>query len=78
MKKELYNLLYITFAFLILLLSMYNLQNLQHDEPLVLGTSTDNKFFEDLVSKYPTYIDGWVELGRMDKVYEIDPNYRSN
>lgn len=67
MKKELYNLLYITFAFLILLLSMFNLQNLRQKETQVLGVSTDNKYFEELVTKYPTYIDGWVELGRMDK-----------
>ncbi len=75
MKKELYNLLYITFAFLVLLLSMFNLQNLRQKETQVLGVSTDNKYFEELVTKYPTYIDGWVELGRMDKVYEIDPNF---
>jgi hypothetical protein len=54
---------------------MFNLQNIGQKETRVLGVSTDNKYFEELVTKYPTYIDGWIELGRMDKVYEIDPNF---
>lgn len=78
MKKELNNLLYITFAFLVLLLSMYNIQGLKSKKTEVLGASIDNKYFEELVSKYPTYIDGWIELGKMDKVLEIDPNYILN
>lgn len=76
MAKELNNLLYIIFAVLILLLSIFNLQKLKRKEIVtVLGTETNNLFWEDLVAKHPTYIDGWVELGKMDKVSEIDPNY---
>lgn len=76
MAKELNNLLYIIFAVLILLLSIFNLQKLKRKEIVtVLGTETNNLFWEDLVAKHPTYIDGWVELGRFDKVSEIDPNY---
>lgn len=76
MTKELNNLLYITFAVLILLLSIFNLQKLKRKEIVtVLGTETNNLFWEDFMTSHPTYIDGWIELGRMDKVSEIDPNY---
>lgn len=75
MRKELNNLLYITFAILILLLSISNLQNLKKQEINVLGTKTNNSFWDDFMTKHSTYIDGWIELGRMDKVSEIDPNY---
>lgn len=75
MTKELNNLLYITFAVLILLLSLFNLQNLNKQKVNVLGIKTNNSFWEDFMLKHPTYIDGWIELGRMDKVRQIDPNY---
>lgn len=75
MAKELNNLLYITFAVLILILSIANLQNIKRKETVVLGAKTNNLFWEDFVTKHPTYIDGWIELGKMDKVNEIDPNY---
>jgi len=50
----------------------------------VLGATTviskieleNEKFFwEEFQKINPTYIDGWIELGRLDKVKEIDPNY---
>ncbi|HCR36043.1 hypothetical protein A2130_04370 [Candidatus Woesebacteria bacterium GWC2_33_12] len=75
MRKELNDLLYITFAILIILLSISNLQNLKRREIKVLGAETNTVFWEDFMTKHPTYIDGWIELGRMDKVREIDPNY---
>lgn len=76
MGKELNNLLYITFAVLILLLSIFNLQKLKRNETvMVLGVETNSSFWEDFMTKHPTYIDGWIELGRIDKVRQIDPNY---
>lgn len=46
----------------------------------VLGVATEKKitekeFWEDFVNKNPNYIPGWIELGREDRVREIDPNY---
>lgn len=75
MRKELFNLLYITSAILVVLLSIYNLQNIDNKQVKVLGTETNNLFWEDFMQKNPTYIDGWAELGRMDIVKQIDPNY---
>lgn len=46
----------------------------------VLGAETQevdsrDVFWQNFVSKNPNYIPGWIEIGRMDKVREIDPNY---
>lgn len=84
MQKELFNLLprqrqtclYITSAILVILLSMFNLQNINKKQVKVLGAETNNSFWEDFMQKHSTYIDGWIELGRIDKVNEIDPNYQ--
>ena len=75
MRKELNNLFYITAAILILLLSIFNLQNINKKQIKVLGATIDNSYWEEMVIKHPTYRDGWVELGRMDMVKQIDPNY---
>lgn len=76
MARELNNLFYITFTVLILLLSIFNLQNINKPKNIaVLGANTNNLFWENFVQKHPTYINGWLELGKMDKVNEIDPNY---
>ena len=32
-------------------------------------------FWQDFLNKNPNYIPGWIEIGRWDKVGEIDPNY---
>lgn len=74
-KKELNNLLYITLAILILLLSTLNLSTKPKQEIKVLGVTTDNSYWEKMVIKHPTYRDAWIELGRMDKVKQIDPNF---
>jgi hypothetical protein len=77
-QKELDFLLFTTFSVLILLLTLFNLQNLNIKKPtemVVLGAETNNLFWEDFVAEHPTYIDGWIELDRMDKVKEIDPNF---
>jgi len=77
-KKDLDFLLFATLSVLILLLSIFNLQNINKKtskEIVVLGAETNNLFWEDIMFKHPTYIDGWIELNRMDKVREIDPNF---
>jgi len=84
MKRKLNNLLprqwqtclYISFTILILLLTIINLQKLNRKEIKVLGAETNNSFWEDFMQKNPTYRDGWIELGRMDQVKQIDPNYQ--
>lgn len=75
LQRELINFLYINIAIFILLLSFFNLKYKNKPEIQVLGTKTDNSFWIDFVNKHPTYRDGWIELGRFDKVKEIDPNY---
>ncbi|HLD92548.1 MAG TPA: hypothetical protein VI795_04110 [Patescibacteria group bacterium] len=77
-QKDLDFLLFATFSILILLLTIFNLQNLNTkkiSKIQVLGAETNNLFWEEFMSKHPTYIEGWVELGRIDKVEEIDPNF---
>lgn len=74
-----------TAVLIVLLLTAFNIQNYL-DNKKVLGISasiipenlesvSDRLFWEDMVEKNPNYIPGWIELGRMDKVREIDPNY---
>ena len=76
LSKDLNFLLYITFSILILLLSISNLQNIERKKVVkVLGAETNTYFWEHFMAKHPTYIDGWIELERMDKVEEIDPNF---
>ncbi len=78
MQKELNNLLYINLIIIVLLLSIFNLRSTQKKEVKVLGVKVindDRVYWENLVSKNPTYRDAWVELDRMDKVRQIDPNF---
>lgn len=74
-NKDLQFLLYINIAVIILLLSIFNLSQKPKRETQVLGAETNNSYWEEMVKKHPTYRDAWVELGRMDKVEEIDPNF---
>lgn len=74
-KQDLINLIYINLAILVILLSIFNLQNKKRSTVTVLGASDDLSYWEELVEKHPTYRDAWVELGRMDMVEQIDPNY---
>lgn len=39
--------------------------------------NTDFLFWENFLNKNPNYIPGWIEIGREDKVWSIDPNYFS-
>lgn len=74
--KELEKLLFINLAVLILILSFFNMVNNRQKNVQVLGIKTDNGYWEEIVKKHPTYRDAWVELGRTDKVKEIDPNWK--
>lgn len=76
-SQELQSFLYINFALFILLISFFNLSQIKkRAEVKILGAKTDNSFWIDFVAKHPTYRDGWIELGRIDKIKEIDPNYK--
>lgn len=74
--KELFIYVFLLF---ILLLTSINIGNyLAPKETKVLGSETENKeevFWQDFLNKNPDYIPGWIEMGRTDKVTEIDPNY---
>lgn len=75
-SEDLYTLLYINLAVIILFLTLFNILNMgSKKEVEVLGATTDNSYWEEMVVKHPTYRDAWMELGRMDKVEEIDPNF---
>jgi hypothetical protein len=78
-KKKVQNnleyLLYINIAVVVVLLCLFNIYKPKQQPVQVLGTTKDNSYWEEMVTKHPTYIDAWIELGRIDKVKEIDPNY---
>ena len=65
-------------ALFVLLLTVVNIDNYKAPQK-VLAVETqinsDDKFWEDFLTKNPDYIPGWLEEGRIDKVNEIDPNY---
>ncbi len=74
-------LLIYSFTILVLLLTAFNIQSYTSQEK-VLGTNIESNqkqeeidFWLDFLEKNPTYIPGWIEIGRLDKVKEIDPNY---
>lgn len=68
-------LFFINLTVLVLLLTMFNLSNQHKKTVKVLGAETNNSFWEEMVIKHPTYRDAWMELGRIDKVKQIDPNW---
>lgn len=75
-SDELNTFMYGSCAIFILLLSLFNLQNIKtRRENQVLGTTDNTVFWEELSKKHPTYKDAWIELGRIDKVRQIDPNF---
>jgi hypothetical protein len=67
------------FVILIIILTLLNFSSyLFHSKNNVLGLQVEDKkvqFIEQFLQKNPDYIPGWVEIGRMDKVRELDPNY---
>lgn len=80
-SKDLQFLFFISSTILIILLSILNLEKSHKKVPNVLGAQTfDNneEFWKGFLKKNPEYIDGWLELGEIEKVKEIDPNYFKN
>ena len=74
------NVLFIYFALLaILFLTAVNINSVStQKEDVVLGAKTeitDDVFWKNFLDKNPEYIPGWIEIGRMNKANEIDPNY---
>ncbi|MFZ3301462.1 MAG: hypothetical protein WA152_01965 [Microgenomates group bacterium] len=74
-SNDLQLLLYINLTILVLMLAAFNLSQKTKKTIQVLGAETDSSYWQELVIKHPTYRDAWVELGRMDIVEQIDPNY---
>lgn len=82
-KKNKYLSIYI-FSILIFLLSLININSYLFSNKItpastkVLGAEIANNdaiFWYDFLQKNPTYIPGWLEIGRPDKARAIDPNY---
>lgn len=38
-------------------------------------TQEEERFWREFLAKNPDYIPGWIEIGNLEKVKEIDPNY---
>lgn len=74
--KEIF--IYVFLLFILLLTSINISNHLTPKETKVLGSETENKeevFWQGFLNKNPDYIPGWIEIGRTDRVQEIDPNY---
>jgi hypothetical protein len=71
-------LLMFTAIIFVLLLASTNIRSFLTTKK-VLGIETqinlNEIFWQDFLDKNPNYIPGWIEIGRNDKVKEIDPNY---
>ncbi len=69
--------IYVAIVFILLLASI-NIANFLKPK-VVLGIQTqdssEQKFWQDFLSKNPSYIPGLIETGQIDKAREIDPNY---
>lgn len=63
----------------IILLTFINIKSfLTPPETQVLGAvtqSTPDDFWKEFLSENDNYIPGWIEIGRIDKAAQIDPNY---
>jgi len=62
----------------LLLLSALNIENyLAPKEVLGIEAQEPNndEFWTKFLEENPDYIPGWVELGRWDKVKQVDPNW---
>lgn len=76
--KEIF--IYVAFLF-VLFLTAINISTFLQPKinTKVLGIeTTDNSntdFWKSFLDQHPNYIPGWIEIGRMDKVKRIDPNY---
>ncbi len=64
---------------ILLLLSLLNIRNYFLPKA-VLGIKTQAKslneeFWNEYLKNNPNYVPGWLEIGRVDKALQIDPNY---
>jgi len=71
--------IYVFFLFVLLLTAVNINTFLTPTKVGVLGVHIENTsnydFWKGFLLKHPDYVPGWIELGRLDKVEEIDPNY---
>lgn len=71
-------LVYVFVLFLIFLTSL-NINGyftIKKTRVLAAETQSSTKdFWQDFLSNNQSYIPGWVEIGRIDKASQIDPNY---
>ena len=82
-KNHIRTFLIALFSFILLVLSLLNVKNYLSIENIpekVLGAETNTnaaaKFWERFLDENPEYIPGWLEIGRIDKAYSINPNYQ--
>ena len=70
-------LIYASIIFILTLTSI-NIKNYLSPKK-VLGIQTQSgdleTFWKEFVNKNPDYIPGWIEIGGINKIKEIDPNY---
>lgn len=38
--------------------------------------SATEEFWDKFLSENPNYLPGWIEIGREDKAYALDPNFQ--
>jgi hypothetical protein len=77
-NKITFQVLMLIAVLIILFLSATNIRS--YFTPVkVLGIESseesDTLFWEKFLKNNPEYIPGWLEIGRIDKANEIDPNY---
>ena len=74
-QKELFSLLTTSFAILVILLTILNIQHLSQKPNPVLGVSTEinfqelekeKVFWEEFLAKNPTYYDGWKKISEIE------------
>lgn len=62
----------------ILLLTSINIKNFLNPKKVLGAETTEPKheeFWQQFLNENPNYVPGWIEIGRIDKAKEIDPNY---
>lgn len=81
-KASIELLIYVAALFVLLLTSInvdrYLVNNKVLGVETVVSTEVPNNqlYWSNFLSKNPNYIPGWVEIGRVDKAREIDPNFK--
>ncbi len=67
------------FIIFIILLTALNINSyFSPDTTKVLGAETEissEEFWTEFLTDNSNYIPGWIEIGRLDKASQIDPNY---